>query len=297
MIYFWGWYADYDLEFIKSIDDCYAVRNISFSKNTRILIALVRRFFPSFVNLFLTSYLRFFCSRDDTIIFSDDVLHYKISDFGFHCRKIILLRNVLVPLKAGNLPKIKQLGFEVYSFDRQDCLKFDLKYLAQFLPVVYGNSCATDRLSSKRKVLFVGLDKNRRRLLNNLKVILEKRGCEVDFQIFKPNLLNRFGLKVGISYKSYVQLVRECDILVDIVQDGQDGLTLRSLEAVHYRKKLITNHKSIKDSDIFDDENFCVLDKDDIEIPKIFLEMPYCNSDVNLSSCRYGRNVLLRLLQ
>lgn len=297
MIYFWGWYADYDLEFIKSIEDNYVVRNISFSKRTRILVALVRKFFPSLVNLFLMGYFRYFSSKNDTIVFSDDILHYKIGDIGAYRRKIVLLRNTLVPLKAENLRIIKQIGFEVYSFDRHDCLKFDLKYLAQFLPVVYREGCAHHRFSAKKKVLFVGLEKNRRRQLNNLKVMLEQYGCEVDFKIFRPNFLHRFGLKIGISYEAYVQLVHECDILVDIVQDGQDGLSLRCLEAVHYRKKLITNNKSIEGSDVFDDENVHVLDKDEIEIPKIFLEMPYRDSGVNLSPARYGQNVLLSLLQ
>jgi hypothetical protein len=64
--------------------------------------------------------------------------------------------------------------------------------------------------------------------------------------------------------------------ILDIQHPDQIGLTMRSLEALGNRKKLITTNKSIVDYDFFNPNNIFVLDRDAISaVPKSFLTEPY----------------------
>lgn len=49
-----------------------------------------------------------------------------------------------------------------------------------------------------------------------------------------------------ISYQENLDNIRKSKCIVDVVQKGQIGLTLRPLESLFFKKKLLTNNKCIK---------------------------------------------------
>ena len=63
-----------------------------------------------------------------------------------------------------------------------------------------------------------------------------------------------------ITYKRYLELQLDCRCVVDINQQGQQGLTLRPLEAVLYGKKLLSNNKSLKKHALFHSGNILIMD-------------------------------------
>lgn len=63
--------------------------------------------------------------------------------------------------------------------------------------------------------------------------------------------------------------------MIDIQRDDQIGLSFRVFEALGYRKKLITTNIDIVNYDFYNPQNILVLDPNNIEIPKSFVESPY----------------------
>lgn len=60
---------------------------------------------------------------------------------------------------------------------------------------------------------------------------------------------------------------------------GQSGLTLRVMESIFYKKKIITNNKEIIRYDISNPESVFILGVDSDDQLKNFLETPYKEHD------------------
>ncbi len=64
-------------------------------------------------------------------------------------------------------------------------------------------------------------------------------------------------------------------VILDLPHPLQNGLTMRTIEAIGANKKLITTNEDIKNYDFYDEDNICILDKENITIEKDFFEKPY----------------------
>jgi 1,5-rhamnosyltransferase len=67
------------------------------------------------------------------------------------------------------------------------------------------------------------------------------------------------------NYTENLENVIASRCLVDIVKEGQSGLTMRVLEAALYQKKLITNNWTILDTDLYHKNNVFILDYDNLD--------------------------------
>ena len=64
-------------------------------------------------------------------------------------------------------------------------------------------------------------------------------------------------------------------IIVDYTHPGQNGFTMRTIEAFGCGKKLVTNNKNIINADFYDPNNIFVYDGEKVEIPDSFICLPY----------------------
>ncbi|MEG2567548.1 MAG: hypothetical protein RSA84_15220 [Acinetobacter sp.] len=70
--------------------------------------------------------------------------------------------------------------------------------------------------------------------------------------------------------------------ILDIEHPKQTGLTMRTLETLGARKKLVTTNKSVLEYDFFDERNICLVDRLAPSIPSDFLTTPYRDIDVSI---------------
>ena len=68
--------------------------------------------------------------------------------------------------------------------------------------------------------------------------------------------------------------IKQSRAILDIVQSGQSGITLRPMEAMFYNKKLITNNIYIKEYDFYNPRNIFILQERNINELNEFLELP-----------------------
>lgn len=59
----------------------------------------------------------------------------------------------------------------------------------------------------------------------------------------------------NISYKKILTEEMKSRCIIDIVKEGQEGLTLRVLEALFLNKKLLTNNQKVKELDFYHPNN------------------------------------------
>ena len=103
----------------------------------------------------------------------------------------------------------------------------------------------------------------------------------------------RITYKKNISYKENLKNVIQSDIVLDIPISGQKGLTLRVLEALYYKKKLISFNDYLKNELFYNDNNILILNEGDLDsnivIDKIeeFLNKPYQDLKENELARKY----------
>ncbi|MGX9716559.1 hypothetical protein ACWYXJ_20255 [Janthinobacterium lividum] len=71
-------------------------------------------------------------------------------------------------------------------------------------------------------------------------------------------------------------LLARSKVIIDIERPIQAGLTMRTLEAVGAKKKIITTNSFSAKTDIYRPENILVIDRDNIFIPESFIMSEFC---------------------
>ncbi len=186
--------------------------------------------------------------------------------------------------KTEELTRLSKMGIECYSFDKDDCVKYKLKYNNNLYSYDINENISKNAISSDDKVLFFGSNKGRLNKVIQVKEILQSNNIEYDFTVLSKNSKYvkkykdiRF-LDKPVAYENIIQKIHESSCILDIVQEGQSGLTWRPFEALFYNKKLITTNKSIREFDFYNKNNILVLEDNYDEI-KDFLALPYIKID------------------
>lgn len=162
------------------------------------------------------------------------------------CRKI---RNCEDRAKAI-VEYIRSLGFTMATFDPVDTVNYKMEYFPQFYRS-YPDDMQQNEIS-RYDFFFCGRDKGRKDKINILKKRLTKFGnCK--FIVIPEHSPD------AIGYFDYLKVLRNSKVLCEFIQNGQHGLTIRTLEALFYHKKLITNNASIINEDFYNPSNIFVL--------------------------------------
>ena len=173
------------------------------------------------------------------------------------------------PVNRHTLPKmVTDSNVEIWTFDKGDQHKYNMKYNIQY----YSNHdyiVDSERSKLKYDVFFIGHDKGRKSYIENLKKKMEKQGLKCFFCII-PDRSNKY-----IPYDVVKKYVSMSKAVLEINQDGQDGYTLRTLESLFMKKKLITNNASLINANFYFKDNIYILNRDVEYDIKHFLEIPY----------------------
>lgn len=221
------------------------------------------------------------CKGANTIILFDTFAHYatycyEIENYvGKDVRLILYLLN---PAFFSEDYKKLSTRWEIWTFMKEDAIKNGFKYGATFYNPQLAQNCfdKDSQTSTDCDLLFVGTDKGRKGFLLNLKSQLEKNKVVCDFKLV-DNFRSLYSRKYSreISYKNLCRLNKRTSAILDVVQDGQTGLTLRIMEGLLFDKKIVTTNAAIRtDKDFKDNPNIYVITKDNIKELYTFLKKP-----------------------
>ncbi len=184
----------------------------------------------------------------------------------------------------------------VYTFDRID-YEAHKKELS-FLPLYYYEDCipsdmpAPGRGQCKYGLSFIGTGHDDRiQIVKKVMQQCERNGLRCFSYFFMPHLLvylkNKIGNKnfknVKISdikfqmmpFEKMYQIYAYSECVMDVENAGQHGLTMRSIEMVGLRKKLITTNRDIVNYDFYHPDNILILDRENPVADRNFFEKPY----------------------
>jgi len=229
--------------------------------------------------IFIISYV------DENLLKYDSIKYlknkYKNSKF------VLFLSDLIVhKILNANFNDVKKMFDAVISFDYNDCNVYGLHNH----PLVY--SAPKDNIEVKEDidVFFCGKAKDRLESIMTAFKYLKEKGINCKFiisgvpkekreQIDGLEYLDKF-----MPYEENLEYIKRSKCLLEIMQEGGNGYTLRTCEAVAYNKKIITNNKILKDSEFYDENMISIFDNiEDIDI-EFITNQNGCYKDKNYFS-------------
>ncbi len=177
------------------------------------------------------------------------------------------------------------------SFDRNDCSKYGMKL---FLPLFF-----LDHFSKKEDIdtlnydySFIGsIHSDRYRILSRLQKSSGQHKYNSRLFLFFSNKIAYFINAVlfgklscignveysfkSIPKKEVASIISQSKAIVDIQHPKQLGMTMRTIEILGMKKKLITTNSDIINYDFYHEDNIYILDRKKSEIDKDFLNKPF----------------------
>lgn len=179
---------------------------------------------------------------------------------------------------------------QVYSFDPADCKLYGVNFLPLFYIPKY--SRIADSTSPREyDVMFAGTVHNDRYdFVNNIKRQIEKHGGKCFTYFYFPSRLSFYKLKWDnphfrtasiknfhfnpLSSNSLIKLYEKTLAQIDYNDPYQTGLTMRTIETLGAKKKLITTNQDIVNYDFYRPENILVVDRKAPTVNYDFIQTP-----------------------
>ncbi len=189
----------------------------------------------------------------------------------------LMNRNRLERERRVYVESLKKLA-NLCTFDPDDAARFGLK----LVPQVYRNvmSFLQGEVTPDIDVYFVGRDKGRLSKLLNLEQLLQDAQLTTHFHIIRGDRaaysaddLSHLSTR-KLSMQDNIKMIRRSRCLLELLQNNQSGLTMRSLEAAFFGKKLITDNLRMVESDLYDPERVFLIGRDDPKLLRDFVLSP-----------------------
>lgn len=185
---------------------------------------------------------------------------------------------------------LKNSAFEydyVFSFDPEDCKKYNFK----FRPIFYIEECENNVPSFEEKeydLYYLGALRDKKRLNivrkfeeysknKNLKNFLRVVYNKKTIKILNGKNKDKFLSDQKISYKENREILKKSKVVLDLNFEKQNGLTIRASEAIGTKTKIITTNKYINQYDFYDENNVYYIEKEEEikDIPISFFKTKY----------------------
>ncbi len=218
-------------------------------------------------------------------------------------RLILYMWDGLHKLNTKGIEKKWPYYDSVYTFDRIDCEQNKSKLL--FLPLFYydeylpDNIKSPDRTNFKYDLSFIGTGHGDR-----IKIVKDAiKQCSTDGRrcfsyFFMPHpfvymycrMSDKNFRDVRLSdvcfqmmpFEKLYRIYANSRCVMDVEDANQHGLTMRSIEMLGLRRKLITTNKDIVSYDFYNPNNILILDRHNGMINMDFFEKPYETLDESI---------------
>lgn len=182
------------------------------------------------------------------------------------------------PARMSNFKRYLS-DFKVATYSLFDSKKYNIPLNNTY----YFSEIKLPRENLTTDIYFLGGDKGRYQLLTSLNREFKNRGLSTEFIVVQSNgLYRQKKYDKPLSYKENLVHIARSKAILEILSNPDDGLSLRAMEALFFKKKLITNSKEIKFHPFYNPSNIFILGEDNLQGLSRFLESNYIGVDSDI---------------
>lgn len=187
---------------------------------------------------------------------------------------------------------------EIYSFDQNDCNNYGFK----FLPLFYLDSFRTISMIKHPiyyDLCFIGtVHSDRFDFIMKIKKQFDHMNLNSFIYLYSPSqlmfIIQRLFYKnfkqiprnkvsfFALAHDQIVDMISKSKIILDIERPNQNGLSMRTIEILAAKKKLITTNQNIKNYDFYNEQNILIVNRINPTIPLDFLSSDYVECSDNI---------------
>ncbi|HSD06763.1 hypothetical protein [Flavobacterium sp.] len=169
---------------------------------------------------------------------------------------------------------------EVYSFEKEDCNKYNLKFVTNWIYETNKNTNEAAEDNFKYQIFNISSIDKRLPVLSKIATQLFERKINYKFIIFDKKNRNKGDSNIEfitnhVPLNEVNKYILNAQVLLDINRKGQKGLTFRIFESLGLEKKLITTNPDIQNYDFYNPNNILIIDEKKPEIPLDFFNNEY----------------------
>ena len=235
-------------------------------------------------------YILLFC-ESNRLSYDQNFVRW-VKNYFKAAKTVFFFMNSVVQLPRGRVEYVDRTFDYVVSYDKNDCKKYGWHYYCG----VYCKSNNVVENDSEYDVFFIGRNKNRIEELKSAYSYFSSLGLRCDFYIIDvPSAyVDNCGIHYNqmLAYDEVLRKVQNSRILYENVQNNQSGCTLRTYEAIAYKKLLVTNNLTLKETRLFDDYNMAFynrINELDIDFVRNYAYKPNGISSKDLSPILFIR--------
>ncbi len=182
---------------------------------------------------------------------------------------------------------------KVYTFDRIDYLNH--KEEIDFLPLFFYEDYLPEVIDNAKyqyDVSFIGTGhEDRIKIVKQVEKKCKQNNQKFYSYIYMPHLFVYYYNKVfnknfkgvrkkdihfeKLPFEETYRIYSSSKCVMDVESSSQCGLTMRTIEMLGLKKKLVTTNKDIVNYDFYNSDNVMVVDRNDFHIDKEFFDKPY----------------------
>lgn len=163
---------------------------------------------------------------------------------------------------------------KISSYDRENCKEFKLKYLPNFY--FEEEKIKKDEI---KDIYCIMSDFTKKELLERISEYCIKNRIKADINLVNEKLAQtKSNIKIlekGIELEQMIKKCKSTKAILEIIRDRNKAPSMRTMDCIGLRKKLITNNKSIIEEDFYNSNNILIIDENNINIPNEFFLTPY----------------------
>ena len=235
----------------------------------------------------------------DTIIIIDEIRGRDVFEYILKhnpdCRLCVFYDS---PIKSGSKrdpSHYRDLPIHFYTCDRKIAADYGLEfapYFYIFSPYDFDEYAKRGADGQETDVFFLGEEKgDRLKTLAHLRDIFSQAGIHHDLRLVRKRHGRRYTKEEMaqttdyMSYGEYIEHMRQSKAILELVSNGQTGITQRPYEALFFGKKLITTSAEVKKYPFYCPENILILNEETLsqkdELVK-FINMPLKPIETNI---------------
>ena len=151
-----------------------------------------------------------------------------------------------------------------YTYDEEEAKKYKFELTSTF----YTKGLKLPNNKPEYDVLFLGRAKDREKDILEVENKIKKQKLKTNFKIIKDE-------KDYIDYYDYLELLSKSKAVLDYNAYQQSALSLRVMESIFHKKKLITSNKTITNQKFYNRNNIFIIGIDKWENLNDFINSDY----------------------
>ncbi|MBO0462512.1 MULTISPECIES: oligosaccharide biosynthesis protein Alg14 [unclassified Enterococcus] len=161
---------------------------------------------------------------------------------------------------------------DIFHFDILEAKKLGIKHNSSF----YSKDMPLPKAEVTTDLFFGATDNGRKQRADDYRSAFEQLGVSTNFYILPSRGNDQEGY---LTYTEYLQKTNGSKGILELLREGQSGVTLRTFESIFFNKKLVTDNKAISGYRFYNPQNIFLLGERNLEELPAFLSSPYQTVD------------------